>query len=325
MNAERATGICVFRMRLANAGWLCVGILLALLVLGFESKPAYGQAEAGTVSGTVKDATGAVVAGAMVTAKNLATSAERTVQSGENGQYGIPGLTPGIYEVTVSNAGFAAFKGRVEVTVGGRATLDAQLSVSNQVTTVEVIAEGGTAINTQTQELSQVVSSEQISQLPSLTRNPYDFVAIAGNVSSGDRTAQGGDQSTTGRGVNFAINGQRESGTEVLLDGVENIDLFDATYGEQIPIDSVSTSQRNPVRTPSTVPRGNSTDSLRTPPTRLLTRCRVRRRDPTQGTNLGMQLAARSRRTSCFSSRARSGPASAVARFCRHMSPHRSF
>ncbi len=239
MNAERATGICVFRMRLANAGWLCVGILLALLVLGFESKPAYGQAEAGTVSGTVKDATGAVVAGAMVTAKNLATSAERTVQSGENGQYGIPGLTPGIYEVTVSNAGFAAFKGRVEVTVGGRATLDAQLSVSNQVTTVEVIAEGGTAINTQTQELSQVVSSEQISQLPSLTRNPYDFVAIAGNVSSGDRTAQGGDQSTTGRGVNFAINGQRESGTEVLLDGVENIDLFDATYGEQIPIDSV--------------------------------------------------------------------------------------
>ena len=239
MNAERATGICVFRMRLANAGWLCVGILLALLVLGFESKPAYGQAEAGTVSGTVKDATGAVVAGAMVTAKNLATSAERTVQSGENGQYGIPGLTPGIYEVTVSNAGFAAFKGRVEVTVGGRATLDAQLSVSNQVTTVEVIAEGGTAINTQTQELSQVISSEQISQLPSLTRNPYDFVAIAGNVSSGDRTAQGGDQSTTGRGVNFAINGQRESGTEVLLDGVENIDLFDATYGEQIPIDSV--------------------------------------------------------------------------------------
>ena len=239
MNVERATGIRVFRMRLANAGWLCVGILLALLVLGFESKPAYGQAEAGTVSGTVKDATGAVVAGAMVTAKNLATSAERTVQSGENGQYGIPGLTPGIYEVTVSNAGFAAFKGRVEVTVGGRATLDAQLSVSNQVTTVEVIAEGGTAINTQTQELSQVISSEQISQLPSLTRNPYDFVAIAGNVSSGDRTAQGGDQSTTGRGVNFAINGQRESGTEVLLDGVENIDLFDATYGEQIPIDSV--------------------------------------------------------------------------------------
>jgi outer membrane receptor protein involved in Fe transport len=209
------------------------------MLLGFESEPAYGQAEAGTVSGTVKDATGAVVAGATVTAKNLATSAERTVQSGDSGQYNIPGLNPGIYEVTVSNAGFAAFKGRVEVTVGGRATLDAQLSVSNQVTTVEVIAEGGTAINTQTQELSQIVDSEQVAQLPSLTRNPYDFIALAGNISNGDRTAQGGDQSTTGRGVNFAINGQRESGTEVLLDGVENVDLFGAAFGEQIPIDAV--------------------------------------------------------------------------------------
>jgi outer membrane receptor protein involved in Fe transport len=214
-------------------------VLLALLLTGFESKPAYGQAEAGTVSGTVKDATGAVVAGATVTAKNLATSAERTVQSSDDGQYNIPGLNPGIYEVTVANAGFAAFKGRVEVTVGGRATLDAQLSVSNQVTTVEVIAEGGTAINTQTQELSQVIDSEQVAQLPSLTRNPYDFIALAGNISNGDRTAQGGDQSTTGRGVNFAINGQRESGTEVLLDGVENVDLFGAAFGEQIPIDAV--------------------------------------------------------------------------------------
>src|SRR5207245_1335815 len=192
---------------------LCVAVLLAVLLLGFESKPAYAQAEAGTVSVTVKDATGAVVAGATVTAKNLATSAERTVQSGDEGQYNIPGLNPGVYEVTVSNAGFAAFKGRVEVTVGGRATLDAQLSVSNQVTTVEVIAEGGTAINTQTQELSQIIDSEQVAQLPSLTRNPYDFIALAGNISNGDRTAQGGDQSTTGRGVNFAINGQRGSGT----------------------------------------------------------------------------------------------------------------
>ena len=239
MNVGRAMGIGVCRSRLEKIGRLFLGMLLVVMIVGFESRPANAQVEAGTVSGTVKDSTGAVVAGATVTAKNSATSAERTVQTNENGQYGLPGLTPGIYEVTITTTGFAAFKGRVEVTVGGRATLDAQLSVSNQVTTVEVIAEGGTAVNTQTQELSQVISSEQIAQLPSLTRNPYDFVAIAGNVSSGDRTAQGGDQSTTGRGVNFAINGQRESGTEVLLDGVENIDLFDATYGEQIPIDAV--------------------------------------------------------------------------------------
>ncbi|HET9994524.1 MAG TPA: carboxypeptidase regulatory-like domain-containing protein, partial [Candidatus Acidoferrum sp.] len=180
-----------------------------------------------------------MVAGATVTVKNVATSVERSAQTGETGQYIIPGLNPGIYDVTVTSAGFSKFLARVEVTVGGRTPLDPQLSVSNQATTVEVVAEGGTAINTQTQELSQIIDSQQVAQLPSLTRNPYDFIALAGNVSNGDRTSQGGDQSTTGRGVNFAINGQREAGTEVLLDGVENVDIFSAAFGEQIPIDAV--------------------------------------------------------------------------------------
>jgi outer membrane receptor protein involved in Fe transport len=241
MSFERAKVIRPFRYwsRPEKLGRVFLGFILAVAFLGFQCTSALAQRDAGSISGTVKDASGAVVAGASVAAKNLGTSAERTAESGEAGQFNIPGLNPGIYEVTVTSAGFAAFKGRVEVTVGGHTTFDAQLSVSNQATIVEVVAEGGTAINTQTQELSQVIDSEQISQLPSLTRNPYDFIALAGNVSSGDRTAQGGDQSTTGRGVNFSINGQRESGTEVLLDGVENIDLFTAGFGEQIPIDAV--------------------------------------------------------------------------------------
>jgi len=245
MNVERASGTCVCRSRLARAGWCFVGLLLAMALLGFESKPVYGQVEAGSVSGTVKDLTGAVVAGATVTGKNLATGAERTVQSGENGQYNFTGLNPGTYEVTVASAGFAVFKGRVEVTVGGRATLDAQLSISNQATTVEVVAEGGTEVNTQTQEISQVITQEQVQQLPSLTRNPYDFVAIAGNVSGGDRTSSGnpqtsgGGQNNTDRGVGFSLNGQRSSGTEVLLDGVENTNIFDTTVALVIPQDAV--------------------------------------------------------------------------------------
>jgi outer membrane receptor protein involved in Fe transport len=239
MNSERAMSIGVCRSHLRKCGWLFLGLFMALAFLGFGSRPTYGQAEAGSVSGTVRDSSGAVVAGATVTVKNVATSVERSAQTGETGQYIIPGLNPGIYDVTVTSAGFSKFLARVEVTVGGRTPLDPQLSVSNQATTVEVVAEGGTAINTQTQELSQIIDSQQVAQLPSLTRNPYDFIALAGNVSNGDRTSQGGDQSTTGRGVNFAINGQREAGTEVLLDGVENVDIFSATFGEQIPIDAV--------------------------------------------------------------------------------------
>ncbi len=239
MNFERAKDICRCRSRLANVGPLFVGVLLALILLGFESRPVYGQAEAGAVSGTVKDATGAVVAGATVTAKNLATSAGRTVQSGDNGQYSIPGLNPGMYEITVTSTGFAAFKARAEVSVGGRTTVDAQLAVSGQVTTVEVVAAETSTVNVDSQEISEVISSDQIAQLPSLNRNVYDFVGTAGNVSAGDRMGSANDQNTGTRGVGYVINGQRSSGSEILLDGAENVDLFTATVGQAISPDVV--------------------------------------------------------------------------------------
>src|SRR5260221_2654103 len=113
------------RSWLAKAGWLFFGTLLAIMLLGFESKPVYGQVEAGTVSGTVKDSTGAVVAGATVTAKNLATGAERSAQSGDNGQYSVAGLNAWTYDVTVSRSGVAPFKARGEITVGGAQTVQA--------------------------------------------------------------------------------------------------------------------------------------------------------------------------------------------------------
>lgn len=213
--------------------------LFAVLVMVLAASFVWAQVENGTISGTVRDTSGASVSGATITAHNTATSAERSTTSGDNGQYNIPGLAAGIYEVTVTSTGFAKFTTRAEVTVGAAVSIDPQLSVSNQTTTIEVVAAGGVEVNTQNQELSQIVNTQQMAQLPSLTRNPYDFVQIAGNISGGDRTASGMDQNTTNRGVGYALNGQRTSGTEVLLDGVENIDLFGAGIGEQVPLDSV--------------------------------------------------------------------------------------
>jgi hypothetical protein len=218
---------------------LLVKTTFLLLVMSLTILPVWAQLETGSISGTVRDSSGAAIAGATVTARNTATSVERTATTGTSGQYTITGLPPGIYELTVTANGFAKFTSRVEVTVGGVVTVDPQLSVSNQTTTIEVVAAGGVEVNTTNQELSQIVNAQQLEQLPSLTRNPYDFVQVSGNVSGGDRTASGFDQNTTNRGVGVAINGQRTSGTEVLLDGVENIFLFTAQVGEQVPLDSV--------------------------------------------------------------------------------------
>jgi hypothetical protein len=224
---------------------LCWFLTAALILL--TAAQLFGQLEAGKISGTVRDAAGAVIPGATISVKSAATGAERTVQTGGIGQYQIPALTPGKYEVSITSQGFKTFRTSVEVTVGGSATLDAQLQVGETSAVVEVVGESATEVNTQTQEISQLIDTQQMAQLPSLTRNAYDFVALSGNVSNGDSTSnaqgnnnlQGNGQGLTTRGVGFSINGQRESGTEILLDGAENVGVFNVAVGQDIPIDAV--------------------------------------------------------------------------------------
>jgi Carboxypeptidase regulatory-like domain/TonB dependent receptor len=222
-----------------NSLWkkaICLASVLFLVCLS-----GLGQVETGQIGGTVTDQTGAVLAGATISVTNVATNAKRTVDSSSSGGYSVLGLEPATYKVEFNATGFQAFIATVEVTVGGHVTLDAKMSVGASITEVQVVGEGGVQVNTQSHELSQIVNSEQISALPSLTRNPYDFVAISGNVSSGDNTTNSSSsgQNLTSRGVGFSLNGQRQSGTEILLDGAENVGVFDSTVGMQVPVDSV--------------------------------------------------------------------------------------
>ncbi len=115
------------------------------------------------------------------------------------------------------------------VVVGSKIGLDVKLQLGQTGTTVEV-TESTVQVNTENQTLSTVVSQRQLNELPTLTRNPYALVAISGNAS---------DDSVGGRGVGFAINGQRPESTNVLLDGAANNDEFGATVGQAVPLDSV--------------------------------------------------------------------------------------
>jgi hypothetical protein len=222
-----------------------IGVVLGLLL---TVTSAFGQAEAGSISGTVRDATSAVISGATVTAKSLATGAERTATTGIIGQYSILALTPGSYQVTIASAAFQTYRTTVEVTVGGISTVDAKLAVGPSSAVIEVVGGTATEVNTQTQELSQLINTQQVAQLPSLTRNVYDFVSLSGNVSNGDQTSNASGatypgvttgQSITNRGVGYSVNGQREAGTEILLDGAENVQIFSAAVGDVVPVDSV--------------------------------------------------------------------------------------
>jgi outer membrane receptor protein involved in Fe transport len=194
---------------------------------------AFAQSEQGTLSGTITDPSGAAITNAKITVTNTATNQARSVATSPSGQYTVTALPPATYSVKVEAQGFATFEAKIAIAVGSRATLDPKLAVNAGGQSIEVTAEASAVqVDTSDQTLGATINSTQVMELPSLTRNAYDFVATAGNVSEGDS----GD---TKRGVGVSINGARQSSTGILLDGAENVDLFTASTGQQVPMDSI--------------------------------------------------------------------------------------
>ncbi len=191
----------------------------------------WGQAETGQITGLVSDQTGAVVASATVTVTNTATAAERVTSSNASGVYAITNLLPGDYTLKVSASGFSTFEAKLTVTVGEKIGQDVKLQLGQAVTVVEV-AEVAAALkaNTETQTITQTLSTNQLTELPTSGRNPMALVVTSGNVSEDD---------PSGRGVGVAMNGMRSASTNVLLDGVANNNEFTASMGQAVPIDSV--------------------------------------------------------------------------------------
>jgi Carboxypeptidase regulatory-like domain/TonB-dependent Receptor Plug Domain len=215
-----------------NLKWKTLRKTVASLLTVFLLLPlaAFAQ-ESGQISVKATDPSKAVVPGASVTIKSVERGTTQTATTNEEGVALFTGLQPGQYDVTVTGGGFAPLTQRAQVTVGAKLTLEAELSAQAKGEVVNVVAgEGGVEVNTQNQELSNVVSQKQITELPTLTRNAYDLVGISGNVS---------DAATGNRGTGFSINGQRSASTSILLDGAENVDNFTATVGQAVPLDSV--------------------------------------------------------------------------------------
>jgi outer membrane receptor protein involved in Fe transport len=209
---------------------------LILALLTFGAITAFPQAETGQILGTVTDPSGASIPGAKVTVKSIATGAERSATTDGSGNFTFPNLLPDTYDVSVSAPGFSGLRERAAVNVGTKVGLDIKLEVGKAETIVEVTGvSAAITVNTETQTISQVLTTQQILELPTLTRNPYSLVVTSGNVSEDDPTGGGG----TGRGAGVTMNGLRSSSTNILLDGVANNDEFDAAVGQTVPLDSV--------------------------------------------------------------------------------------
>lgn len=206
--------------------------LAFLLVAAVLSVNCFAQTETGQINGTVKDASGAVVSGAKVTIKSVNTGLTRETTTNSAGLYTVPSLKPDTYAVIVEATGFQKVDRRVEVAVGSQNEVSVQLAVGTTATTIEVSAVGeAVAVNTDNQTLSQIVTTTDLNRLPTdANRDPYALVGTAAGVT---------EDSNSGRGAGYSINGQRSASTSILLDGAENVDLFTAGIGQVIPLDSV--------------------------------------------------------------------------------------
>ena len=193
-----------------NTAWRG-GLVLALIALVAGAVSA--QTTLGRLTGTVLDASGAVLPGATITVTSEQTNQVQTAVSNETGVFVFPQVAVGTYKVEISLQGFkgATFT-KVSVAVGQEYALTARLELGSVSENVTVEA-GVALVPTTTPEVTTTVGQKQIESLPLNGRNPISLVQLQAGVASLGRT-------------NTAINGGRPTWTQVTQDGINIQDNF---------------------------------------------------------------------------------------------------
>ena len=183
--------------------------LLVLLTVGLFALPAIGQSTStGSLSGTVTDPKGAVVAGATVTVKNTGTNQEFSTQTNNGGAYNIPTLSSGVYTATITAAGFKqSAVTDIKIDVGKASTINVELEIGSANETVTVVG-GGELLQTQSATVGTTLTGRQISDLPTASRDALDLVlAMPGTA-------------TPGRPRTSSVNGLPKGALNITLDGI---------------------------------------------------------------------------------------------------------
>ncbi|MGC1297200.1 MAG: carboxypeptidase-like regulatory domain-containing protein, partial [Alloacidobacterium sp.] len=207
-----------------------LALLVVACALALAISPAvYGQAT-GSFSGTVADKSGSSVSGATVTATSQGTGLARTGKTDDAGHYSIPLLPVGTYTVRVDSTGFQSSESKdLTLQVDQARELDFSL-VPASVSTTVTVAGDAVAVETANASLGQVITSQQVAQLP---LNGRDFVQLATltagataetNPNSFFTSAASSEVAARGP-FSLSVGGSRPNSTDWLLDGVDNNEL----------------------------------------------------------------------------------------------------
>jgi len=230
---DRVRGQQGLAVCLALALWLC---------------PLRAQQTTATLLGTVVDPSGAAVPGASIKVTNVATNIKREATTDQAGNYSIPYLPAGNYQVTLTHEGFQAQQiESVTLQVEQAARLDFTLKVGNVSETVNVSA-AGAVLQTENASVGTVIDSGKIVELPLNGRNFIQLAQLIPGVQAGTtgsitvRRGRGSvGQTDAAYGSTAAsANGSRDTANRFFLDGIEVMDYDAMTYSFSPSVDSLA-------------------------------------------------------------------------------------
>jgi outer membrane receptor protein involved in Fe transport len=201
--------------------------LVCLLAIASPS----GAQVTGSIAGTVKDGSGAVLPGATITVSGPALQRENaTTASANDGSYRVPLLPPGVYQVSVELSGFKPVtRQNIEVALNQQTTVDLTLGLAGVSEAVSVTG-SAPVVETTRSDITNRVTNRTIDALPLNGRNFTDLVALV----PGARPVPEGQQ-----GANVSIFGERGAATSFLVDGAENNDPLEGGAALRYTQDSI--------------------------------------------------------------------------------------
>ncbi len=211
------------------------GLIFALILLlaAFSSSAAAQQPS--SISGTVTDQTGAVIAGATITLTNSA-GLKLTATSDAQGNFKFPDLQPGTYDVSATASGFKQFHSvNLQLTAAQELPLDILLEAGAESTNVTVQEHTAAQVETETSEVSGTITQKEITTLSLNGRNFTQLITLAPGVSN--QTGQ--DESKVGvlGSAKFSVNGGRVEYNSFEIDGSDVLNAgINASHGQPVLI-----------------------------------------------------------------------------------------
>jgi hypothetical protein len=221
-------------MRRSDVNSILRAVLLATFAVALIAAPVLAQVDTGSITGTVKDTSGAVVGGAKVTLTNTGTGAALTTTSGSDGTYKFSPVRIGNYKLDATSAGFqTTTQTDVKVDVGGNLLIDFALKPGSTTETVEVTA-AAPVLQTQDASVGRVIDERNVNNLPLNGRNFTFLAQLVEGVNSPQPDTRG--NASTGA---FSANGFRPAQNNYMLDGVDNnsdtVDFLNGTNFVVLP------------------------------------------------------------------------------------------